>query len=498
MAAKNIDTLEAGTVEIPESNNVFKKLWAYMGPGMLVAIAYIDPGNFDTDIGAGAQFQYKLLWIMVLVTGMGLFLQFLASKLGVVTGTNLAVACRLSYSKPVTIVLWVLTEVAVIAADIPEVVGSAFALYILFGLPLWIGVLVTGFDTLLFLLIQKLGVRYLEYFITLLIAIISGCFVVEMFMTAPPVTEVLEGFIPTIPDGSVYTGISLMGAVVMSHNLFLHSALVHTRRISNSVKHIREAIKYNLAESSIALAISLFINIAIIIVAGAKFYGVYPDAGLENASQLLTNVFHSKTAGIIFGIALLASGQSSTLTGTYAGQFVMEGFLDLKIAVWKRNMITRSVAIIPSVIVAFIFGESGSDELIVLSQVVLSIQLPFCLIPLVKITNNEKRMGTFRNGLIMRIVGIGLGVMVAAANIYLGFSTVLEDIDLDSTYGRASLAGVIIASIVYFVMLVYLAYLPVDVVNDPSLVLSINGDDESRRLIPDQNGAMASGYGANM
>eukprot|EP01122_Echinamoeba_exundans_P001660 TRINITY_DN11675_c0_g1_i1.p1 TRINITY_DN11675_c0_g1~~TRINITY_DN11675_c0_g1_i1.p1 ORF type:complete len:523 (+),score=92.39 TRINITY_DN11675_c0_g1_i1:106-1674(+) len=469
-AIKRLDTVQTAEVDIPEGVSGFRKLLAFLGPGLLVAIAYVDPGNFTTDISAGAQFQYQLVWMMLLSTVIGFILQLMSAKLGIVTGHDLATACRISYPKPVSITLWLTTEVAVIAADIPEVIGTAMALKILFGLPLWAGVLITGIDTLLFLAINLFGIRMLELLIGILVGVISVCFVVEMFMAAPPGVEVLKGFIPKLDfsdTDQVYTAVSLLGAVVMPHNLFLHSALVRSRKIKNTDEAKTEAIRYNAIESGLSLGISFIINMAIIVVAGAKFFPNpdYHNAGLENAGELLTSVFGGRWAGILFGIALLASGQSSTMTGTYAGQFVMEGFLNWKIAVWKRNLITRSVAIVPSLVVALIFGDKGSDSLIVLSQVILAVQLPYCMIPMLKITSSKKRMinPTLQNSLPFTIAGWALGCLVMAANVFL-ISTTISQLDglFVETKANVIFAFICLVALVYFGFTVYLVLFNVD------------------------------------
>lgn len=313
-----LDNVEDHAVEIPEKG-WWRKLWAFMGPGLLVAIAYLDPGNIDTDIQAGARHQYELIWVMLGSTILGFILQLMSARLGVVTRQNLAVACRLSYSYPVRMMLWFTTEIAVIGSDIPEVIGTAFALKLLFGIPLWAGVLITGLDTFIFLGIQYFGIRILEVVIALMVGVIGVSFIVEMFMAKPPAIPVIEGFIPRLNDkDSILSAVALLGAVVMPHNLFLHSALVQSRKFGDSDEKKKEAIFYNAIESGIALFLSFFVNFAIIVLAGAKFFP-NSDAGLETASELLESVFNGKWASIVFGVALLASGQSSTLTGTYAG-----------------------------------------------------------------------------------------------------------------------------------------------------------------------------------
>eukprot|EP00475_Leptophrys_vorax_P026587 TRINITY_DN3764_c1_g1_i2.p1 TRINITY_DN3764_c1_g1~~TRINITY_DN3764_c1_g1_i2.p1 ORF type:complete len:549 (-),score=126.29 TRINITY_DN3764_c1_g1_i2:59-1705(-) len=390
----------------------FRKLWAFMGPGFLVSIAYMDPGNLDTDIQAGSQFQYDLIWVLVMASCLGLMLQTLATRLGVVTGRDLAQLCKMEYRGKLTIVLWLLAELTVIASDIPEVIGTAIALKLLFGLKLWIGVIVTAFSVFIFLGLSYFGVRKLEFFIAFLVGTILCCFLAEVFLSGVPASGVFGGFVPTINSKMIYSMTSLTGAVVMPHNLFLHSGLVHTRAFGRKVHEIKEACKYNLVESAIAIGISVVINISI---AGRVFF-YNGDAGLEMAPKLLTSSL-GNGANTLFALALLASGQSSTMTGTFAGQFVMEGFLDLKVKPWVRATLTRGMAIVPSLIIALAAGEGGADGLIVFSQSLLSILLPFALIPLLKFTNSTDKMGQFANAL-------WLSFSVALANVTLVLPTV--------------------------------------------------------------------------
>jgi len=509
-------------VAIPDHEGFsFKKLWAFTGPGFLIAIAYIDPGNFATDISAGAQFNYRMIWVLVFATTMGLFLQVLAARLGMVTRKHLATVCREEYGTktPLTILLWLITESAIIASDIPEIIGTAFALNMLFGLPLWAGVVITGADTMLFLAVQYFGIRYLEAFIGGLVGIISVCFVVEMwispihwwntdcptdwcseFKTCPGnyCGMFFAGFIPRINQDGIYTAISLLGAVVMPHNLYLHSALVLSRDVKPERKAMREANIYNWIESTVALGVSCFVNICILAVAAANFYPDksngfsldYSNPDLDDTSRLLGN-FLGKGASIVFGIALLASGQSSTLTGTYAGQFVMEGFVEIKLPLWQRNFITRSIAILPSLIVSILAGKSGSTTLIILSSAILSFQLPFALIPLVKFTSSSIKMGPFANSKLVSVLLILLGLIVCTANVYLIYDTFYDSQDgiinsIESPAGRIIVAIVlIIVGIGYFLILGYLAYRPVRCHESPiAEYTKIQNDDESETDSP--------------
>ncbi|KAG0471161.1 hypothetical protein HPP92_015707 [Vanilla planifolia] len=359
-ASPLVEEIEADQIVVPEEKS-WKNLFAFMGPGFLVSIAYIDPGNFETDLQSGAQYKYELLWIILVASIAALNIQSLAAKLGVVTGKHLAEHCRAEYSKAPNFVLWLLAELAVVACDIPEVIGTAFALNMLFSIPVWCGVLITGLSTLILLYLQQYGVRKLEFFIAFLVFTMAVCFFIELGYAKPRFSEVMKGlFIPKLNgNGSTGLAISLLGAMVMPHNLFLHSALVLSRRVSRSVHGIKEACRYYTLESAIALAFAFLINVSIISLSGAVCSSPHlnpedkencEDLDLNKASFLLKNVL-GKWSSKLFAIALLASGQSSTITGTYAGQYVMQGFLDLRITPWKRNLLTRSLAIVPSLIV---------------------------------------------------------------------------------------------------------------------------------------------------
>lgn len=416
------DMDKSGLVRIPSNTSSgfnWRTLLAYMGPGFLVSIAYIDPGNLDTDIQAGANFQFSLIWVLVLATILGLILQTLSARLGIVTGCNLAQMCRKEYTGNLRYALWAVAEVTVIASDIPEVIGTAIALNILFGFQLWVGVIITSVSVILFLMISYFGVRKLEILIGSMVAIILVCFMVELFISGVSGSAILSGFVPSFPKGALYSATALIGAVVMPHNLFLHSALVQSRDIGETNQKRQEACAYNTIELSIALLISLIINIGVIAIAATDFYP-NSEVGLSSAPDLLDTFLGSgRTASILFAVALLASGQSSTMTGTYAGQFVMEGFLDLKIKQWVRAILTRGMAIVPSLIVALIAGDKGADDLIILSQAVLSILLPFALIPLVKFTNCSTKMGVFHNPPWLQVLVAILGVAVTIANVAL-------------------------------------------------------------------------------
>ncbi|KAJ7962761.1 putative Metal transporter [Quillaja saponaria] len=356
-----IDNSDTEQIIVPDKTS-WKNLFAYIGPGFLVSIAYIDPGNFETDLQAGAKYKYELLWIILVASCAALIIQSLAANLGVVTGKHLAEHCRAEYPRVPNFILWFFAEIAVIACDIPEVIGTAFALNILFSIPVWIGVLLTGLSTLVLLALQQYGVRKLEFLIAFLVFTIAACFFVELGYAKPAAKEVLHGlFVPQLKgDGATGLAISLLGAMVMPHNLFLHSALVLSRKIPRSVGGIKEACRFYMIESAFALTIAFFINVSVISVSGAVCNSSNinaedqrncQDLDLNKASFLLRNVLGSWSSKL-FAIALLASGQSSTITGTYAGQYVMQGFLDLRLEPWIRNLLTRCLAIVPSLIVA--------------------------------------------------------------------------------------------------------------------------------------------------
>lgn len=422
-----IENSDTDQIVVPDRKS-WKNFFAYMGPGFLVSIAYIDPGNFETDLQSGAQYKYELLWIILVASCAALIIQSLAANLGVVTGKHLAEHCRMEYPKVPNFILWVLAEIAVVACDIPEVIGTAFALNMLFNVPIWCGVLLTGLSTLVLLALQQYGVRKLEFFIAFLVLTIAACFFVELHYAKPDSKEVLKGlFIPQL-KGSGATGlaISLLGAMVMPHNLFLHSALVLSRKIPRSVRGIREACRFYLIESAFALMVAFLINISVISVSGAvcnssslnaEDQKSCQDLDLNKASFLLRNVLGSWSSKL-FAIALLASGQSSTITGTYAGQYVMQGFLNLRLQPWLRNFLTRSLAIVPSLIVAVIGGSAGAGRLIIIASMILSFELPFALVPLLKFTSSKTKMGTYVNSVAISVVTWIIGSLIMAINIY--------------------------------------------------------------------------------
>jgi manganese transport protein len=376
----------------------WRKALAFMGPAYLVSVGYMDPGNWATDIAGGSKFGYALIWVLLMSNLMALLLQSLSARLGLVRQLDLAQASRSTYSRPVNFCLWILAEIAIAACDLAEVLGMAIGLQLLFGLPLIWGVSLTVLDTLLLLLLQSYGMRKIEAFIITLVVIIGGAFVVEMFFAKPNVGELVQGFIPSLPgDEALYIAIGIIGATVMPHNLYLHSSLVQTRRINTSEKGIWSAIKYNLIDSTIALNAALFVNAAILVLAASTFYkaGMHEVEDIQDAHRLLAPLLGTGLAPILFGVALVAAGQSSTITGTLAGQIVMEGYLNLRIAPWLRRLITRLIAIIPALIVISIYGESQTGAMLIFSQVVLSLQLGFAIVPLIHFNSDKEKMGVF-------------------------------------------------------------------------------------------------------
>ncbi|GHO46142.1 Nramp family divalent metal transporter [Ktedonospora formicarum] len=414
------------TITVPSKDKGFwRTLLAYLGPGLMVAVGYMDPGNWATDLAGGAQFGYMLISVILISNFLAIILQHLALKLGIVTGRDLAQACRDHYSRPVAFVLWVLCEIAIAACDLAEVIGSAIALNLLFGLPLVVGVFITALDVFVVLFLQGKGFRFIEALVGTLILTIGLCFLYEIFISQPAMAPLLSGFIPrteivTNPH-ALYVAIGILGATVMPHNLYLHSSIVQTRAFGKDEAEKARAIKFATIDSTFSLLLAFFINAAILILAAATFYGTqHADvADIGQAYQLLSPVLGAPLASVIFAVALLASGQNSTLTGTLAGQIVMEGFLNLRLRPWLRRLITRSIAIIPAIIVTILYGEQGTGELLVLSQVVLSFQLSFAVFPLVQFTSEKTKMGRFVNPGWLKALAWVIALVIAALNAYL-------------------------------------------------------------------------------
>jgi manganese transport protein len=411
------------SLAVPKTASFWRKMVAFAGPGFLVAVGYMDPGNWATDLAAGSKYNYTLLSVIMVSNLMAVLLQSLAVKLGVVTGRDLAQACRDHYSRPVSFALWIGCEIAIAACDLAEVIGTAIALQLLFGIPLLIGVCITAADVLLILFLQNRGFRYIEALVISLIGVIAFCFTLEIILARPEFYGIARGlFIPTsqvfADPAMLYIAVGILGATVMPHNLYLHSSVVQTRNYERTTEGRREAIKFSNIDTAVALTFAFFVNAAILVVSAATFYrsGHSEVAEIGDAFKLLSPLLGWKGAGIVFALALLASGQNSTLTGTLAGQIVMEGFLDLRLKPWLRRMITRLAAIVPAIIVTAWYGSRGTAQLLILSQVILSMQLSFAVFPLVRFTSDKRKMGEFVNAKWMQALAWTTAVFIAALN----------------------------------------------------------------------------------
>jgi manganese transport protein len=417
------------TVVIPRGVSLWRKALAFAGPGYMVAVGYMDPGNWATDLAGGARFGYLLLSVVLISNLMAILLQALALKLGIVTGRDLAQACRDHYSRPVSFALWVLCEIAIAACDLAEVIGSAIALNLLFGIPLVWGVCLTALDVLLILLLQHKGFRYLEAVVIALVATIGVCFAVELAMARPAIGAVLQGLVPRAEivtnPAMLYIAIGILGATVMPHNLYLHSSIVQTRKVLPDAESKREAVRFATLDSTVALLFAFFINAAILILAAATFHqsGHQDVADIGDAYRLLAPLLGTTLASTLFAVALLASGQNSTITGTLAGQIVMEGFLNIRLPAWLRRLITRLIAIIPAVIVTALYGEHGAGSLLILSQVVLSLQLSFAVVPLVYFTGQRTKMGEFVNSPLLAGAAWAVALVIMSLNAWLLIGT---------------------------------------------------------------------------
>lgn len=417
------------SIAVPTGAGFWRKFFAFAGPGYLVAVGYMDPGNWATDLAGGARYQYTLLSVIMISNLMAIVLQALAARLGIASGRDLAQACRDHFSRPTTLVLWVLCEIAIAACDLAEVIGAAIALNLLFGLPLIWGVILTALDVLVVLYLQTRGFRYVEALVVGLILLIAGAFAVEIWLAKPDFALVATGFIPRLeilknPE-MLYISIGILGATVMPHNLYLHSSIVQTRKYEDSIESKREAIKFATLDSTIALMSALFINAAILVIAAAAFHGTgHQDvADIGDAYQLLTPLLGTSMASILFAVALLCSGQNATLTGTLAGQIVMEGFINIRLRPWLRRLITRMVAIVPAIIVVALYGERGTGALLILSQVILSLQLPFAVFPLVMFTSEKAKMGPFASPSWLKALAWTIAVVIGGLNVWLLYQT---------------------------------------------------------------------------
>jgi manganese transport protein len=418
------------TVPVPVGGHWFRRLLAFVGPGYMVSVGYMDPGNWATDLAGGAHFGYTLLSVILLSNVMAILLQALAARLGIATDRDLAQACRDSFSKPVNIMLWLACESAIIACDLAEVIGTAIALQLLFGIPLVGGALIAALDAFLLLLLMNKGFRFLEAFVIALLTVIAICFTVQIVAAAPPVAAVLHGFLPSSAivtnPAMLYIAIGIIGATVMPHNLYLHSSIVQTRAYLRTDEGRRDAIKWATTDSTIALMLALFINASILIVAASTFHdsGHADVAEIGKAFELLSPLLGLSIASTLFAVALLASGLNSTVTATLAGQIVMEGFLRLRMPSWARRLVTRAIAIVPVVVVTALYGDHGTGQLLVFSQVILSMQLPFAVIPLVRFVSDRRKMGDF---VVPRAVAVAAWIvagLIVTLNLKLLFDTI--------------------------------------------------------------------------
>jgi manganese transport protein len=414
---------------VPIGGSFWRKLAAFAGPGYLVAVGYMDPGNWATDLAGGARYGYTLLSVIMLSNLMAILLQGLAARLGIASGRDLAQACRDHYSRPVSLVLWFLCEIAIAACDLAEVIGSAIALNLLFGLPMIWGVCLTSLDVLLVLYMQQFRFRYVEALVVLLILGIAGSFTIQLWMAKPDLFDVVSGFLPSTeivrnPE-MLYIAVGILGATVMPHNLYLHSSIIQTRKYQDTAESRREAVRFATIDSTVALMFALFLNGAILVMAAATFHGKGYDhvADISDAYQLLSPLLGAPLASTLFALALLFAGQNATLTGTLAGQIVMEGFLNIRLRPWLRRLITRLIAIVPALITVYIYGDHGAGSLLILSQVILSLQLPFAVIPLVLFTGDKRKMGPLVAPRWVLALAWPVATLIVGLNVWLLYQT---------------------------------------------------------------------------
>src|SRR6187402_2247363 len=434
MKGKSLEEVNE-SVSTENKTSVFRKILAFFGPAYLVSVGYMDPGNWATDIAGGSQFGYALLWVLLMSNIMALLLQSLSARLGIVTQRDLAQASRETYSKYINYILYFLAEIAIAACDLAEVLGMAIGINLLFGIPLLEAVLITVLDTFLLLFLINKGIRKMEAFIIVLVAIIGFSFVFEMIFAQPELDKVIYGLIPSIPtETALYIAIGIIGATVMPHNLYLHSSLVQTRNFDRTPAGIKQALKYNFVDSTIALNLAFFVNAAILILAAATFYrnGMFEVAEIQDAHRFLQPLLGTKWAPILFAVALIAAGQSSTITGTLAGQIVMEGYLNLRIQPWVRRIITRLIAIVPAVIVILIYGESVTGKLLILSQVILSLQLGFAIIPLIHFVSDKSKMNGFHIGKVTQVAAWLIAIIIVSLNAKLVYNEITSWLDNSS------------------------------------------------------------------
>ncbi len=450
------------SIKVAQKKGFFRKLLAFMGPAYLISVGYMDPGNWATDLAAGSQFGYKLVWVLLMSNIMAVLLQSLSTRLGIVRRRDLAQACREAYPKTVNYALYFLAEIAIIATDLAEVIGMAIGLNLLFHIPLIWGILLTFLDTFILLFLMNKGMRKMEAFILALISIIGISFLIEMLIAKPQISEIMKGFVPDMPNMSaLYISLGIIGATVMPHNLYLHSSLVQTRKIGKSKKSLKEAIKFNLIDSVIALNLAFLVNAAILILAAATFYqvGMYNVAEIQDAFKLLEPLLGSYWAPILFAVALIAAGQSSTITGTLAGQIIMEGFINFRMQPWVRRTITRLFAIVPAIAVILIFGTSYTGKLLILSQVVLSLQLGFAVIPLIHFVSDKATMGSFAIKSATKIAAW----LIAGIIIILNALLVVDEIRnwYASSTNHLWLIPVILGLVTVIILLLYIIFVPI-------------------------------------
>ena len=452
------------SVAVPESRGFLRRLFAFAGPAYLVSVGYMDPGNWATDIAAGSRYGYALIWVLLMSNLMAVLLQSLSARLGLVSGRDLAQACRDQYPPAVNAVLWVLCEVAIAACDLAEVLGSAIGLQLLFGLPLMYGVLLTALDTFLILFLHQAGIRKMEAFILVMVSTIGVCFLVEIILSRPDLPGIARGFLPSLPDrDALYYAIGILGATVMPHNLYLHSALVQSRKVVKTANGIHQSLKYNTIDSVVALNIAFFINAAILVMAAAVFYrsGHTEIASIQDAHALLAPLVGTGLAPALFAVALICAGQSSTITGTLAGQIVMEGFVNIRLRPWIRRLVTRALAIIPAVITIAVAGEEASGELLVFSQVLLSMQLSFAVIPLIHMVSDRKRMGAFAIRPGTKALAWACAGVIASLNVKLVIGEIGGWLALGGTAGTVARYVAVPVALAVGVLLLYVLAEPV-------------------------------------
>eukprot|EP00741_Cyanophora_paradoxa_P015664 tig00020903_g15121.t1 len=448
-------------VEFASNDNTFKlsSLKKFIGPAFMISIGYMDPGNWATDIEGGSRFGYDLVWVLAVSNLMAILLQTLAARLGQVTDLHLAQLCHEEYPKHACWALWFLAELAIAATDLAEVIGTAVGLNLITGIPILIGVIITATDTVFFLAIQNFGMRKLELVVFILLSVVSSCFILEIFLCRPSLSSVLSGlFIPRLNNESVFVAMGILGATVMPHNFYLHSAVVQSRTFERNVENIRRACLYNLVDSILALNIAFFVNLSILMVSAASFYGKEEVTTLQQAHALLETLLNSKLAPFAFGLALLCAGQSSTITGTLAGQYVMEGFVEMRIRPWIRRLVTRFVAVAPAVVVIVITGDGGMYQLLLISQTILSLQLPFAVVPLLKFSGSKRLMGPFANPRWVSVLGWFCATLIVALNLWFVVDLVKDALAMSAPLAVAAL----ILFAVLFLFLVYLVLLPSD------------------------------------